>query len=102
MLELSSVIISKVSTLADKCLRLQIDTRELPPDSMAQIFQAYMQGQEGIKIADIKLPESKSSSSRLRATIFVLWKNTGEKGDFEEYYNKYMNKIIERVKENIP
>lgn len=40
----------------------------------------------------------KTSAQRLRATLFVLWKQRGEKGDFEVFYREYMEKLIDFVK----
>ncbi len=42
--------------------------------------------------------ESKSPAQRLRATLFVLWKQRGKKGDFEVFYRANMELAIERVK----
>lgn len=42
--------------------------------------------------------ESKSPSQRLRAVLFILWKQEGEKGDFEVFYRANMEKAINRVK----
>ena len=42
--------------------------------------------------------ETKSPSQRLRATLFVLWKQKGGKGDFEAFYRDNMEKAITRVK----
>ena len=42
--------------------------------------------------------ESKSPSQRLRAALFVLWKQEGGKGDFEVFYRLNMEKAIARVK----
>jgi len=45
--------------------------------------------------------DGKTPSKRLRDSIFVSWKQLGEKGDFESYYRRYMDKIISRVQENL-
>lgn len=43
--------------------------------------------------------ESKSPSQRLRGALFVYWKNKpAPKSDFETFYRKQMEKIIDRVK----
>jgi len=41
---------------------------------------------------------SKTPSKRLRATLFVLWKQQGEKGDFEVYYRQQIEKVIDHLK----
>ncbi len=42
--------------------------------------------------------ESKSPARRLRATLFILWKQRGQKGDFEIFYRTQMEQAIDRVK----
>jgi hypothetical protein len=42
--------------------------------------------------------EGKSPASRLRAVIFILWKQAGEKEAFELFYSTQMEKIIAWVK----
>ncbi len=43
--------------------------------------------------------ESKSPSQRLRATLFVFWKSKpAPKPDFNQFYERQMEKIIDRVK----
>ncbi len=41
---------------------------------------------------------SKTPSKRLRATLFVLWKQQGERGEFETYYRTQVEKIIDHLK----
>jgi len=42
--------------------------------------------------------ETKSPSQRLRAVLFIAWKQRGSRGMFEDYYRRNMEKIIDRVK----
>ncbi len=42
--------------------------------------------------------KSKSPCQRLRATLFILWKQRGMKGDFESFYRRQMEEAIDRVK----
>lgn len=39
-----------------------------------------------------------SPSQRLRSVIFLLWENTDRKLDFDTYYLKIMESIIEQMK----
>jgi hypothetical protein len=43
-------------------------------------------------------------SKRLRNTLFVWWKHEDPEGkeDFELYYGKMMNRIIESIKKRLP
>ena len=45
--------------------------------------------------------KNKTPSKRLRATLFILWKQEGEKGDFETYYRTKMEKLIEHIKSKL-
>lgn len=50
-----------------------------------------------------EMPEdnTKTPSKRLRAVLFLLWKQQGENGDFENYYRVQMEKFIERIKNEL-
>lgn len=49
---------------------------------------------------DIEL-EGKSKSQRLRAVLFVLWKQEGEQGEFKEFYADRMEKLITMIKDKL-
>jgi hypothetical protein len=42
--------------------------------------------------------EGKTPSKRLRAVLFVYWKQKGEQGDFEDFYRAKMNELTEYIK----
>jgi hypothetical protein len=47
--------------------------------------------------------EIKSPSQRLRAVMFVVWKEVkGGQGDFESFYRAQVERIIEQYKEKLP
>ena len=48
-----------------------------------------------------KNPDKKTPAKRLRAVLYILWKQNGEKGDPELFYNSYMEKIINKIKDNL-
>lgn len=45
--------------------------------------------------------EGKKPSQRLRATLYVLWEQSGKKGDFESYYRAQIEKVIEYIKKKL-
>lgn len=45
--------------------------------------------------------ETKSHSSRLRAVLFVFWKQTNSKEQFESFYADKMEALINSVKEQL-
>ena|SRR5690606_19939706 len=105
--------ISKITTMADRSLRLQVDTQELSSEEMAQIFPlygkyGYFGFAEHIDNVDIKdLPpvvvdkDEKSPSQRLRGVLYVLWEQTGKKGTFEVFYRIKMEEIINHFKDKL-
>lgn len=109
-------IITKVTTMSDGGVRVQVDTNELSSESAAALmglnrqFGAFAFAPEGkpIKETDLDIPveqkefpEQKTLSQRLRNVIYVLWEKKGRVGDFEDYRRKYMEKLIEITKQKI-
>ena len=100
MIKLPSVTVSKVSTLADKSIRIQLDTPELPAQQMAGLFTAYLQGQQGVEIEEVMV-KGKSPSERLRAVLYRLWETTKREQDFDSFYKLYMDQLINRIKDKL-
>ncbi len=42
--------------------------------------------------------KTKTPSKRLRATLFVLWTQTGKKGSFETFYSSQVETLIDKIK----
>ena len=42
--------------------------------------------------------ENRTPSQRLRATIFVWWKQQNEPGEFADFYRRRMETLIDQVK----
>lgn len=107
--------ITKITTMADKSLRLQVDTQELSADDKAKVFGLhdlygwFMFSEASFKDEDLNLPDipqpktddKKTPSQRLRSVIYVYWEQTGKNGDFESFYNQYMEKIINHIKDKL-
>jgi len=109
-------IISKVITMADMSLRLQVDTQELTPEENAEVFRYYRQfgsfafikGEGKIESNQVKIPEyqpvektDKSPSQRLRNVLFIMWKQKKLQEPFDDYYRKQMNIITEHFKKGL-
>ena len=116
--------IDKVSTLADGSLRIYIGTPELSNETMVNVFSlikrpGYVlistnplnQGQvDAVEKATINAEfNEKTPSQRLRAVVFKLWEKTqpkqinGDSGemeyvDFDLFYKRKMNEIINHLK----
>lgn len=107
--------LSKAMTLADNTLRLQFDCQELPSETMTEMFELRNKVghlfflEQPIKEIDTKdLPEivldknEKSPSTRLRNVLFLLHKqNGGADHDFDAYYRKQIERVIETIKEKL-
>ena len=103
-------------------VRIVLDTQEtLTPEQKAELFDLYDQTgwvyfleAPDAKIKTEDLPEiqleegEKSPSQRLRGALFVYWDQNirGKKADaysvdFELFYRRQMEKIIDQVKERL-
>ena len=108
--------ISQIKTLAN-CWRFQFDTQEtITGEDMATVSDWKRQNGVGwlsfamrqIEIEDIaELPEiktddTKTPGQRLRAVLFLNWKQNPEKCEtFEAYYLIKMEKLINHYKERL-
>lgn len=104
-----------IRTMADGSLRIQIDTQELPSETMMRIFDLRnMPGmvlvssdkitqaeQTAVENATSEfLPKHKTHSQRLRAVLFKLWKQKGEAQgyEFDTFYANTMERLIDHYK----
>lgn len=107
--------ITKISTLSGG-LRLQIDTQELPDMSQTQnlwnnynklgwfVFNVSEINEETlINLPELKYAkEEKSPSQRLYNVLYVLWeKDNHGKDNFKDFYEWYMESLIEKIKEKL-
>lgn len=90
---------------ADRSWRIAFETNELTGEDvklLADSFQSQgwlaFRPNDEVQVADIPEgyadPGVKSPSQRLRAKIFILWKQKGGKGDFESYYRTSIESLI--------
>jgi hypothetical protein len=61
---------------------------------------------ESVDIAEVPSEDARSDmqkrpSQRLRGVIYRIWEASGASGDFEVFYRAYMEKVIDREKENL-
>lgn len=114
MLKISfSAIIDGVNAKKDKTLSIRLGTQELSPDDSShlldlmgkQIFVAF--GETDITEMEIPevLPEmkgDKSPSQRMRGIIYKIWeKKTDKKEPFPRYYENYMFRVCELLKDKL-
>lgn len=111
--------IQGLRTLADGSLRIQVDTQELPAETLTRIFQLKSHHglvmistdeitqaeQEAVSDAtsDSFQQKRKTPSQRLRAVLFKLWKQEGESRgyDFDTWYKNKMEQLIDHYKDKL-
>jgi hypothetical protein len=107
----TNAVITSITAKVDGSLGLRVGTPELSPTEKAE----FMELQNVNLIATFKpldepeAPElvidkelgTKTPGQRLRGVIFVLHQQAGVTSSFEDFYRDYMEKIINRVKENL-
>lgn len=106
--------ITKVTTMRDKTVRIQVDCQEIDPEYMAELFALndklgwFFFKDKPIKEIDTsQLPDiqvekwEKHPSQRMRAVLFRMWEQTDKKKTFEEYYREKMEQLIEMLKEKL-
>lgn len=105
-------ILEGVTPLKDGGVSLRFHTNEVNKDQKVMLMEFYQsfgwllfsanEHQESEIPKDIaKRDSGQSPSQRLRAVLFVLWKQMGEQGDFEAFYTQKMEAFINKVKDNL-
>lgn len=104
-------VITSITSKQDRSLGLRVTTPELSPQEKAVFMEC--QGLnldisftpldfESHEVMEVKSEvDSKTPSQRLRSVLFVLYDQEGRPGEFSEYYNQKMNKIIDQLKSRI-
>lgn len=105
------VILSKVSSRKDRSYTLTFETRELSGDSAVTLMdnllsEGYLLYSPNDDLSEADVPDEKADSmtgkktqaQRLRAVIYLIWKQAGSNGSFETYYQSYMEKLIDQIK----
>lgn len=105
-----------IKTMADKGVRIFVDTRELSNEDKAKLFD--LQGERiwvafaktTLKVDDLDIKEvekefltDKTPSQRLRSVLYVYWQDcTNQQEPFETFYKTQMEKFIDIVKNKLP
>lgn len=114
MIIILPTIIDKISTLKDGSLKITVVTQELKPEEMAilfeyrnkQVYTAFKEAPINADELDIKetlteFKTDKTPSQRLRNTLYKYWEKYKPTDDFDTYYKRKMNEIIEYIKEKL-
>ena len=94
--EIADVVMNPPSFHKDKSTRISFETGEMSKDQKMMVLENDGQlgtlifipeeAQEAPPKIDSAAYEGKKPSERLRAVMFVYWKQQGKQGDFEQYY----------------
>jgi len=107
--------ISKITTMADKGIRIQVDTQELHPEDAGRVMLlnnklGWFVFAEQLSQVDIEnLPKievdeesgEEQPATRLRKVLFVFWKQHKIQEPFDAYYKRAIEKFISSVKEKL-
>lgn len=107
----TKAIITGLSSRKDGSLRLSMETPELSPDEKVAFMElqginvdAYFKPLD-FEVGEIKEVknemETKTPSQRLRAVLFLLWRQEGEQGTYDEFYRVKMEKILDHIKSKL-
>ena len=101
-----------ISPLKEGGLSIRFHTQEVSKAEMVTAMEFYQSfgyllfapndlSEEDIPKEKLSPDEEKSPSKRLRSILFILWKQQGGEGDFEAFYRKKMEAIIEQLKSRL-
>jgi len=106
-------ILEGFRTLKDRTIKINFHANEVQPEMGATLMRLNQSfgwmifcPEETTHIAVPKEPPrefrvDKTHSQRLRATLFVWWKQLGGEGDFERFYREKIEAIIGWVKDKL-
>ena len=107
--------IGKIETMVDRGLKVAVYTQELTTEDKALVLElqnklgwfvfseAELEPEDLIELPKIKVQfrTEKTPSERLRAVLYVLWDSQSIKTSFDEFYKRYMENLIDKIKERI-
>lgn len=102
------VILTGASTRVDGSLSLRLSTPELSSEEKTSFFDLVNKpvkiliqpDGEAVDVKEVKGEfDKKSPSQRLRSVLFVLWKQQEPGLDFDQFYLRHMDKLIDQHKQ---
>lgn len=103
--------LDRVSTIQQGlALKVTFETQEIAPENMASLFELRNRlgwmvfapnGTPEIELPNepaMKTHEGKTPSQRLRNVLYRLWERNGALGNFNDWYEDYIEKRILEVK----
>ena len=108
--------LESLSTRMDNTIKVTIGTQEVGAQQAASLFALrgkfvkVLLSDTNIEKNEIEAVDSlqvkdesnnKSNSQRLRSTLFILWQQSKQVTNFDDFYNSEMNRIIEHFKSKL-
>ena len=106
--------ITNISTKADRTIKIVAETQELSPEQNAILFSLHLKcgwllfKENAIQIEDVpkeqavkETKETKTPAQRLRAVLFIYWKQKINNGDFDSFYKGWMEMKIGEIKKQL-
>lgn len=108
--------LESLSTRMDNTIKVTIGTQEVEAQQAASLFalrgkfvkvllsdnnieQKQIESVDKLQVKDES--NNKSNSQRLRSTLFILWQQSKQVTNFDDFYNAEMNRIIEHFKSKL-
>ena len=112
---LLGVAIEKLETRQDRTIKIVLGTsQEMSAENKAALFglsdrEAWAVFSTDDDITDSDIPtkkpdtlmKTKSQAQRLRSVLYVFWKQRGEQGSFESFYDSMTEQFIDWIKEKL-
>ena len=107
-----SAQITSIKPLVDRSASVILHTKELSKEDFLIILEYlgsagwFLFSEDELKEKDLPKEDSgyeegRTPSQRLRGVIYRLWEQSGPKDDFEGFYRRTMEKIINQLKEKL-
>ncbi len=102
------VILDRVSTRSDGSLTLSFSTPELTPDEKLVFLELQKKNLKMLlqptdeittEMKEVRGQfETRTPSQRLRSCLYIYWKQASGQGEFDDFYRKQMDEIINNIK----
>ena len=105
-----NIVINSIRSRKDRSVGFSAETPELTNDQRNVFFDLQgknanilIEPEDGsTEVLEVKTDlENKTQSQRIRSTLFVYWKQQGEKGEFKDFYHRATEKYINEIKSNL-
>lgn len=107
----TDLIITGIRAKVDGSLGITATTPELSPEEKAEFMRlqginlkCLLSPTDSVNAPEYKIEkeiETKTPSQRLRNVLYIYWEQNGSQGEFNEFYKKEYEKIIEHFKSKL-